>query len=169
MDHRIDTVGFVFKESKHPPKLDVERARSLGVDQSFFGSLKCGQDVVLPDGRIILSSECLITDVQQPRTCAVLQDTSDGTSALPFLEDCDLLVHECTYDNSQSDKAIQFGHATPSIAAKIAKTCNARRLALTHFSARYDGTEQLGEEARHELVGADCEVILATDFLEVKF
>jgi len=169
MDHRIDTLGYIFKESPYPPKLNVEKLRSLGVDQRFFGALKSGQDVVLPDGRVIQSNKCFQADLQISQICAVLQDTADGSSALPFINNCSLLVHECTYDNSQHEKAIQFGHATPEIAARLAKASNAKRLALTHFSARYESTALLGEEALSTLEGCDCEVILATDFLEVKF
>lgn len=169
MSHRIDTVGFVFRESRRPAKLDAEKARLMGVSGHQLGDLKSGKDVRLHNGTVIMSSDCLIESEHEARICAVLQDTSDGSAAIPYLENCDLLVHECTYDNSQCSKAHEFGHATPDIAASLAVRCKARRLALTHFSPRFETTESLGEEAKLALAGHECEVILATDFLEIKF
>ena len=135
----------------------------------MIASLKAGRDVTLSDGRHITSTECFSSIVKQSRTCAVLQDTVDASSALPFLENCDLLVHECTYSNTHHQKALVHGHSTPSIAAGIARLCKARRLALTHFSPRYDSTDVLRVEALNDLVGSECEVILAEDFLEIAF
>ena len=169
MSHRIGTVGYVFRESKRPFKLDAEKAMLMGVSGQHLGDLKSGKDVALPNGTIVKSSDCLIAGELESRICAILQDTSDASAATPYLDKCDLLVHECTYDNSQCDKAHEFGHATPDIAAALARRCNARRLALTHFSPRFESTESLGDEARAALSGQDCEVILATDFLEVRF
>jgi len=169
MDHRIECFGFVFEESECLPKLNADKARELGVANKHLRDLKAGVDVTLDNGTVVRSSDCLVFSSLAPRKCAVLQDTSDGSAALPYLDNCDLLVHECTYENSQRDKAIEFGHSTPEIASALARKCSARRLALTHFSARFESTDSLGLEARAELVGCDCEVILATDFLEIRF
>jgi ribonuclease Z len=169
MDHRIDALGYVITESARPMKLDMAKVKSLGISGKLIGELKSGKNITLPSGEIVESANYLTPPDLSPRTCAVLQDTADGSSALPYISRCDLLIHECTYDNSHAEKAVEFGHSTPHIAASLARKCNAKRLALTHFSPRYEDTEILAQEARSELSGSGCEVILAADFLEIKF
>jgi ribonuclease Z len=169
MDHRIEAIGYVFKESARSMKLDMDKVKRLGISGKLIGELKSGRSVTLPNNVIIDSADFLIPSELVSRSCAVLQDTADGSSALPYLENCDLLVHECTYENAHIEKALEFGHSTPRIAASLAKQCRAKRLALTHFSPRYEDTEILAQEARSELSGCSCEVILAADFLEIKF
>ena len=49
--------------------------------------------------------------------------------------DCDLLIHECTYPESEIEKASQNNHSTFYHAVNTAKKCNAGMLLLTHFSS----------------------------------
>ena len=66
----------------------------------------------------------------------------------PIAQDADVLVHEAT--NAWSPLAgkspdqveretFSHGHSTPQMAGALAKTINAKRLVLTHFSPRYTG------------------------------
>ena len=60
----------------------------------------------------------------------------------------DLLVHEATFTEDLRERAEETGHSTARQAAEVARDAGAKRLLLTHFSARYDTAEPLEAEAR---------------------
>jgi ribonuclease Z len=52
-------------------------------------------------------------------------------------KDCDLLIHECTFDNTCQQEAIKKRHSTLDEALEISKKMNAKYTIFTHFSSRY--------------------------------
>jgi ribonuclease Z len=52
-------------------------------------------------------------------------------------KDCDLLIHECTFDNSSYERAVEVKHSTIGEALEVSKEMNAKHTLLTHISARY--------------------------------
>eukprot|EP00116_Pleurobrachia_bachei_P011476 sb/3471738/ len=79
--------------------------------------------------------------VIKPNPLAViLGDTCDNTGIEEISRDADVVVHEATHQDELEDKAIMFGHSTPSMAAKFCQKINSRSLILTHFSQRYLNT-----------------------------
>ena len=66
-------------------------------------------------------------------------------------KNADVLVHEATFGKEDADLAYNYYHSTTEQAAKTAQEAGAKRLILTHISARYQGEEalkQLLKEAR---------------------
>ena len=59
----------------------------------------------------------------------------------------DLLVHEATFADVDSERAAETGHSTALGAAELARAAEVELLALTHVSPRYPARE-LREEAR---------------------
>ena len=120
----------------------------------------------------------------------ILGDTNDTSLIEEMSRDCDLLVHEATMENALREKAVEYGHSTPAMAAEFAHKVSAAKLCLTHVSPRYKPFQSAGcegkeseadegksrsakillDEARErlgELVSA-CSVFIAEDFYEVE-
>jgi ribonuclease Z len=74
-------------------------------------------------------------------------DTRLCPGAEALAHGADLLVCEATYQQSEAQEAHDHFHMTAEGAAKLATGAGVRRLALTHFSQRYHGTEGFHEEA----------------------
>ena len=78
----------------------------------------------------------------------ILGDTNDTSLIEEMSRDCDLLVHEATMENALREKAVEYGHSTPAMAAEFAHRVAAARLCLTHVSPRYKPFQQSGCEAK---------------------
>lgn len=52
-------------------------------------------------------------------------------------KDCDLLIHECTFDNASHELAVKAAHSTLGEALQVSKDMNAKYTVMTHFSARF--------------------------------
>jgi len=168
--HRIQCWGYVFQESDKDGKLDVEKAVALGVPKGpLLRILKEGNEVTLENGTIIKPSEVL-GEATRGRMVAILQDTMDSSHALETCRGADLVIHEATFEKALKEEALEKGHSTTDMAAQFAVDCEAKALALTHFSSRYvehsksegDPTLMLQAEAQEVFSGP---VIIAKDFL----
>lgn len=198
--HSIMCVGYAFLERPHSGKLDVGSVRdritteenrafqsSRGVKNplSLLGQLQRGETVQIMEGgrTCSLHPADFLGPPRPGRTVAVLGDTCDSRYMASLALRADLLVHECTNaavdpdedENEVITTAATRGHSTPRMAGAFARACEARRLALTHFSSRYkgddspEGRETMGvivSQAREAFGGGD--VVAARDLMEVE-
>ena len=64
---------------------------------------------------------------------------SSDNSFIDFIgKDIDLLIHESTYYNTDSDKAMNWNHSTFEKALETGEKANAKYILLCHFSQRYN-------------------------------
>tara|TARA_R110000796_G_scaffold35017_3_gene90227 strand:+ start:212827 stop:213732 length:906 start_codon:yes stop_codon:yes gene_type:complete len=146
LNHRVYTNGFLFKEKLGARKLDIESAKSYGIDKCYFQNIKNGKDIVLDDGTTVLNKN-LTFDPPKPKSYAFCSDTSYKPDIIPLIKDVDVLYHEATFLEDQTDLAPKTMHSTAKEAASIAKQANVGQLILGHYSTRYKSITLFKEEA----------------------
>ena len=146
LDHRIYTNGFLFKEKEGKRKLNIDAAQNYGIDKAYYQNIKNGKDITLDNGETILNKE-LTFDPPKPKSYAFCSDTVYDTNLSEQLKGVDVLYHESTFLESESELATKTKHSTALQAAKIAKAANVKTLVLGHYSTRYKSIELFKEEA----------------------
>ena len=148
IEHRVFCVGYRYQEDTRPGSLDGEGARAAGVTEGDqFEALKRGEDVALPDGTVVRSAD-LLGPPRPGAAFAYVLDTMPCETGRQLAADADLLMHEATFTDEHAERAHEVGHSTARQAAEVARDAGARRLLLTHFSARYNDPAALVAEAR---------------------
>jgi ribonuclease Z len=132
----MPTYGISIKEDDKPGRFDPEKSDKLGVPVELRGVLQKGIPIKLPDGKVIRPEDVM----GPPRKGAKVvfsSDTRPCDSLLKEAENADVLIHEATYDDDKKDRAEKTGHSTISEAIEVGIASKARKIVLTHFSARY--------------------------------
>lgn len=158
------SVGYVLKEHMRRGRFDVEKARSMGIPEGpLWGQLTKGEEVTLSDGRTVRPSD--VVGAARPGRLVVLTgDTRPCAATVDAASGADLLIHEATFGEEERDRARDTGHATAKEAAQVALASKAKRLVLSHVSARYSiSADELVREAREVFQNTS----VAKDGLEV--
>lgn len=159
--------GLALVEDSRLGRFDVERARALGVPEGpKFGQLHRGEDVCLDDGTVVRATD--IVGPQRPgRVLVYSGDSRPCEETVKAATGADLLIHEATFSDEDSRRAVETRHSTAREAAEVAARAGVRRLVLTHFSARFsEQAHRLVEEARDVFPAVAAEDGLS---LEVSF
>ncbi|HEV3433448.1 MAG TPA: ribonuclease Z [Nitrososphaera sp.] len=146
--HSVPSMAYCLEEFDRPGLFDVMEAKRLGIPEgNLYSKLQHGEDIIYA-GKIIRASQ-IVGPPRKGRKIGISGDTRPTRKLARFFRECDVLVFESTYSHDKAEKAIDNGHSTATEAAMIAKESKVDKLILTHFSARYDDTYQLVEEAQH--------------------
>jgi ribonuclease Z len=152
--HRIPCYGFTIAENKAPRKINKEKAIAAQIPFSYYDELKKGQDYTTKTGAVI--SNALVTDPASPsKKYVYTADTIFDVGIVTHAMDANLLYHEATYLEDQTQKAAERFHATTIQAATIAKEAKVNRLLIGHFSSKYESIESHVEEARSVFANSD--------------
>lgn len=144
--HSVPSYAYCLEELDRPGVFNVEKVKGLGIPEGeLYGRLQHGQDVT-HGGKIVRSSE-VVGPARRGRKVGISGDTRPTDKLAQFFRGCDVLVFESTYSRDKQQKAIENWHSTAAEAATVAKEAGAKKLFLTHFSARYDETSVLVKEA----------------------
>lgn len=162
--HRTPSIGYALVEEERRGRFNPDVARELGIPEGpLWGEIHRGRSVTLPDGRVIEPS-VLVGRSRPGRRVVVTGDTRPCDATIEAARDADLLVHEATFGEEEAARAAETGHSTAREAARVAERAGVRRLALTHFSARYSrDASDLEREARHVFPN----VTIARDGMEI--
>ncbi|MBI5497520.1 MAG: ribonuclease Z [Deltaproteobacteria bacterium] len=161
LEHRVDCFGYRLQEHDGV-SFDAALLEQAGVRGPRVADLE--RDGTLRVNGTTVRRE----DVSHPRpgqAFAFVMDTRPCRNAVELARGADLAVMESTFATAHEDEARQYAHCTAAQAARMAVEAGARRLALTHFSQRYDDVTPLLEEAR--AVHPDVVALMDLDTVEV--
>ena len=97
----------------------------------------------------MIEPSVLVGERRRGRRIVVTGDTRPCEATIAASIDADLLIHEATFAEEESARAIDTGHSTAREAAEVARRAGVRRLVLTHISARYSrDAHELEREAK---------------------
>lgn len=174
-DYRIDTfpvdhagsvsLGYAVVEEERLGRFNPELARSMGIPEGpLWGRIHKGEAITLDDGRVV-TPDMLVGDRRRGRRVVLTGDTRPCAATIDAARDADLLIHEATFADEEAARALETGHSTAREAAQVAQAAGARRLVLTHISARYSrDTRDLEREARQVF----SDVVVAKDGTEIE-
>jgi ribonuclease Z len=159
------SLGYALVEEQRRGRFHPDMARELGVPEGpLWGRLHRGEPVTLEDGRVI-DPATLVGTPRPGRRVVISGDTRPCEATVEMARGADLLVHEATFAEEETARALETGHSTAAEAARVAERAGVRRLILTHFSARYSrDPSELEGEAR----AIFANVSVARDGMEVE-
>lgn len=145
--HSIEAFSYVVEENGRPGVFYPDRARALGVPEGkLWSRLQRGRGVRL-GGKKVEPSQ-VTGPPRRGRKIGYSGDTRPSPGLAKFFARCDLLIFDSTFGHGDREKALARKHSTSAEAAALASKAGVKRLALTHFSARYTSTAELVREAR---------------------
>ena len=158
------SLGYILKEHVRRGRFDVEKAKAAAIPEGpLWGKLAKGEAVELADGRK-LTADGFVGPARPGRLVAFTGDTRPCAATVDAAQGADLLIHEATFGDEERDRARDTGHSTAKEAAQVALAAKAKRLVLSHVSARYSiSADELVREAREVFPNAS----VAKDGLEV--
>ncbi len=147
--HRAPTNGFIFREKPGLRHLDGDAARFYNLPLSAINSVKCGEDWIAPDGKVIPNN--VLTKPPSPNASyAYCSDTMYDRRVSTAIRGVDVVYHEATYGDDNVALARERGHSTARQAGPIARGANASHLIIGHYSKRYIDESPLLEQALEE-------------------
>ena len=161
LEHGVPTYGFRFIE-KDTRRINVSYVNERKIPHGpLLGRLQRGEDIEFEGGTIKAEDA---TYLVPGKKVGIIQDTVLCQGCLDIAKDVDLLISEASYDESLKEKAEEYKHMTAQQAAQVASQSGARRLVMSHISARYKTPEPLEKEARTVFKESSC----AYDLMKIK-
>ncbi len=161
LDHSIPCLGYSLVE-KDVWKIDKKKMEKTGIAEGpLIGKLQ-REGKIIEKGNTILLKD--IANLEKGKKITFILDTAICNNAVELAIDSDVLVSESTYCQDEEHKAEEYKHMTTEQAAHIAKTANAKKLVVMHFSQRYKDLTQFEEELKVVFPNSIC----AKDFMKIK-
>ncbi|MDH7516809.1 MAG: ribonuclease Z [Candidatus Thermoplasmatota archaeon] len=164
VDHNVPSLAYCMEEDERPGRFNKPKALELGIPEGpLFSKLQHGQSITLDNGKRI-TPDMVLGEPRKGRKIVITGDTKPYQKLIEFSKDADVLIHDATFDSELEEIAIEYGHATASQAAEIAKKANVEKLFLTHISPRYTDYRIIENDARKVFKNS----FVARDFQEVE-
>lgn len=149
LKHRIPCSGFLFREKKKMRNIRKDMIGLYNIPIKEIINIKNGADFISETGQVI-PNEILTIEPPAAKSFAFVTDTEFIPQLAGLFKNVDLLYHESTFQNEDSELAKITGHSTSLEAARLAALANAKKLVIGHFSTRYKNYELFKEQAAVE-------------------
>lgn len=158
--HNLPTLGYSLIE-KARRKIDIKYIKEIEIPIGpLLGKLQKGKSIVWKGKKVDVSKA---TKIVKGKKITIINDTLPCRNADALAKNSDLIICEATYSSDFEDKSEKRMHMTAADAAKLAGKANAKKLILTHFSARYKDTKELEKDAKKYFKNFIC----AKDFMRI--
>ena len=136
--HTKPCYGFTMEEYNRPGMFYPEKAEALGVQRGpLWSRLQDGESVTAEDGTEVLPDQVL-GPARSGRKFSFVTDSLYFNGIAPEVAGSDLLICEGMFEKELIETAIEKKHMTAEQAARIALDAKADKLALIHYSPRYN-------------------------------
>jgi len=157
VSHGMPSLGYILEEDPRPGRFNREQAIALGVPAGpLFGRLQRGETIRVGTGDDIreVRPDQVMGQPRPGRKIVYTGDTRAIHSRIAGIaSDADLLIHDATYDESESGRGAEFFHATARQAGEAATALRARTLVLIHTSSRYPDAQVHISDAKSTFAG----------------
>ena len=138
LDHTKTCVGYTLEEDDRPGEFNPEAAKNLNIPCGpLWGKLQKGETVTAQDGSEITPDQ-VMGKKRSGRKFSFVTDTLYLDSIAGEVKNSDLLICEGMFADEEADQAKEKKHMTSRQAATIARDSNSKRMALIHYSPRYN-------------------------------
>ena len=164
--HSIESFAFYIKENDISNKLNEKKLRAIGLEPApLYGELKKGRSITFQGEQ--LDPKVYMLEPILGRRLIIAGDNSKPDVLGEYLEDLDLLVHECTYTQEVYDNLpVKVLHTTAKELGAAVQEKHVKNLIATHINPRYNKNGRLGielvyNEIKHRYAGR---LFIANDF-----
>ena len=162
-NHSVTAFSYLFKEKDKPGRFNVNKAKELEIPKGeLWNELQNGNKIMIKDK--IITPNQVLGEKRPGKKIGISGDTMPTSELEKFFENCDYLVFDSTFLNTEEQRAQDTCHSTAKQAAILGKKANVKNLILTHFSARYKDESGHLREAQE----IHNSVITAKDLLEIE-
>ena len=154
--HSIPSIGYVLDEDERRGRFDRHKAEHvLGIPPGpLYSHLHNGESIEW--GGMTINPSDVVGAPRKGRKIVYTGDTCPCEGIYEAAADADVLIHDSTFGSEHAELAKKVMHSTAREAAEVAKRVNAKRLILTHISARYsESVQPLLDEAREVFANSD--------------
>jgi len=144
LKHGIPNIGWRITEAD-TLKFYKEKLNELNIKGPLVKKLQEDGAITINDKTVLLKD---VTWTRKGAAIAVVIDTRYCEEAVDLAKNAELLLCESTYLEEHKDLAHKNFHLTAKEAATIAQQAKAKKLILTHYSARYLKSGDFEKEAR---------------------
>ena len=141
--HSKESAAFYIKENDISNRLDEKKLREVGLEPSpLYGELKKGKSISFDSKE--LDPKKFMLETIPGRSLIIAGDNSEPEILEEYLQNLDLLVHECTFTQEVYDNLSEkFLHTTAKDLGIAAQEWSVKNLIANHINPRYNTNKTL--------------------------